>query len=394
MDVFIVRFLRFLRGYVGFIATGGFVERFINLIVKNGIPVWGGNPQDYFYTGYTTVKGYKKSRKYARKAGVRLRVSEKRGLPFIVRRYRKRTGLLAGLALFLVFTAVMSAFVWTVKISGNEHVSAAEIEQNLAELGVKPGAFKAALDIREIQREMLLRVGRLSWIAINLRGSTANVEVNERVLPPEPIDEGAPCNIVAAESGQIKYMEVYEGDPMIKVGDTVLKGEVIVSGLTEDKAGNTALKRARAKVIAYVEEITEVSVPLTRGEPEETGEVIKRSYLRILDKRIKLFFGEEVSGLYYKTTQESSPELLFLGSPVGVINETYVMAREKSVTITAEQAKAEALSQLALFERGLKENAEIVQRITVGEIKNGSFVIEARYTCETDIALQSEILTE
>jgi hypothetical protein len=36
---------------------------------------------------------------------------------------------------------------------------------------------------------MMLAVDELSWIAINIRGSKAEVEVKERTPPPETIDD-------------------------------------------------------------------------------------------------------------------------------------------------------------------------------------------------------------
>lgn len=392
--MFIVRLLRFLRGYVRFTATGGFVERFINLLVKNGIPLWNGEKTDYIYTGCTTVKGYKQSRKFARKTGVRMCVQKRCGLPFITRRYRRRTGIAAGVLLFVLFIGVMSAFVWRIEISGNEIVPDRVILENLEEIGVYPGAMKARLNIKELQRIMLLRVEELSWIAINLQGSTASVEVNERTMPPEPIDDLAPANIIAAKSGQIRYMEVYEGDPMVKVGDAVLKGDLLVSGLTEDKKGNTRLRHSRAKIIAQVEESALVSVPLTAKVAEETGEVRTRSYLRILNHNIPLFREKEIEGLYFKTVTEKTPSLLFMALPVGMIKEVYTLAHEREVALSQEEAKSAALAELAVMERALKERAEIVQRTTVGEISDGCFVINAWYLCEEDIAVQTEILTE
>ena len=40
--MFIVRFLRFVCGYVRFQVAGVFIERFLNLASRNGINLWNG----------------------------------------------------------------------------------------------------------------------------------------------------------------------------------------------------------------------------------------------------------------------------------------------------------------------------------------------------------------
>lgn len=68
--MFIVRFLRFVCGYVRFQVTGVFIERFLNLASRNGINLWDGTKTETQYTGHTLMKHYKKLRPFAKKTGV------------------------------------------------------------------------------------------------------------------------------------------------------------------------------------------------------------------------------------------------------------------------------------------------------------------------------------
>ena len=61
---------------------------------------------------------------------------------------------------------------------------------------------------------MMMELEDLGWIAVNLRGTTADVHVQERVLPPALLDRASPCNVVAAQAGQILSMKVYVGQTM------------------------------------------------------------------------------------------------------------------------------------------------------------------------------------
>lgn len=188
---------------------------------------------------FTTLKSYKKFRPYARKAGVRLRVRERRGLPFLLRRYRKRIGIALGVAVFFGILWGLSLFVWSVEVTGNTSVSTDYILNNLSSLGFHQGTLKSEFDVVDLQRRCLVEMPELSWIAINIRGSNAVVEVAaERDLPPEIIPSDRPCNIKASASGQILELEVYDGKAMVLRGEGVTEGQLLVSG---------SLRTSRAK---------------------------------------------------------------------------------------------------------------------------------------------------
>ena len=132
--------------------------------------------------------------------------------------------------------------MWTIEVVGNETVSSDEILDFLEEEGLKIGSYKSALNPRELERKTLLELKELSWIAVNITGSTVTVEVNERILPPDMyLDNDKACNIVARYTGQIHSMDIYDGQSDLQVGDTVLAGDLIVSGIVEDGKDRPAL---------------------------------------------------------------------------------------------------------------------------------------------------------
>ena len=86
----IIELLRWLFGYINFKASDGFPDRFINLCTKDSIPLWniqniGGN-----LSASTTIEGYLGIRQSARKSGMKLRVTEKKGLIFFLKKHKRR----------------------------------------------------------------------------------------------------------------------------------------------------------------------------------------------------------------------------------------------------------------------------------------------------------------
>ena len=146
--MFVIKFLRWLRGYVIFRAEGAFVEEFLNRLVRAGILVWGTFKNGIQLTGRVRAKDYRRLRPHAKKTGVRLRVERRKGVPFFLYRYRKRIGIFVGLAVSLLFLWGMSLFVWDIQVTGNQVIQAEDVLRTVEEMGLKIGAFRPGLTAR------------------------------------------------------------------------------------------------------------------------------------------------------------------------------------------------------------------------------------------------------
>lgn len=144
---------------------------------------------------------------------------------------------------------------------------------------------------RKLERKTLLELKELSWIAVNITGSTVTVEVNERILPPDMyLDNDKACNIVARYTGQIHSMDIYDGQSDLQVGDTVLEGDLIVSGHRGGRKRATRFVHARADIKAYTDYEIKIEVPLQQVKRIPTGETSTKKYLKILTWKIPFFW--------------------------------------------------------------------------------------------------------
>ncbi|HIY08880.1 MAG TPA: sporulation protein YqfD [Firmicutes bacterium] len=392
----IVKGLRFARGRVRFQAEKGFLERFINLCTAEGLPLWDGRRRGGVYTACTTPAAYRRMHRCARKARVRLRIVEKSGLPFWRVRYRGRVGLAVGAAGFLVVVMILNQFIWEIRISGADQVPEARILQELEALGVREGARRGSLDAEKIQEQMLLRMEELSWIGVNLRGSTAQVVVGERVMPPEAIDLGGPANVVADRAGQIRRMVVYDGQRVVQDGETVLPGQVVVSGLMEMTSGGTLLTRARAEVYASCQETLEVRVPLREKTLEAAG--VQRGWsIGVLGKEIHLWPPSPPQQPYKLEKAGRRVNLLGFAAPLTIYRSNYILQQEGVLERTMEEAMAQAQQDLEILEEQLVSQlgkGEILSRQLEGREEEGEYVLTATYLVVRDIARQEPIYTE
>ena len=172
------RLMNFLRGMVTLSVTGPFPERLINLCAQEEIDFWAVTWLDMNTLRLTTRRRtLALLGELAERVGCQVQVEGSRGLPDFLLRFRKRYAFLVGLTLSLCAVAVLSRFVLTIEVTGNERVPTAVILTQLRQLGVKPGVYGPSIDRQQVAQEALLELEELSWMGINLHGTRLEVIV-------------------------------------------------------------------------------------------------------------------------------------------------------------------------------------------------------------------------
>jgi len=271
----LIRFLRWLRGYICFTAADGFPERFLNLCNQAGAAIWDVQWHGADMRGKTDRRGFRRMRPCAEPAGITLKAQKKVGLPFLLHAYRRRAGMLVGLALCIAILSVLSGTVWTIAVTGNDAVATEEILHVMSSLGVKTGVWRNTLDPREISAAAQRALPGIAWLSLNLRGSSAVIEVRE-ILPKEEPDLSTPRSIVAAKAGQLKVIEVYTGSAQARPNQAVPAGALLAGGAIENTDATVRLVRADAYAVARTSVACQAAAP--RRETTEQVSVIKTRY--------------------------------------------------------------------------------------------------------------------
>ena len=233
---------------------------------------------------------------------MRLKILQRRGLPFFLNKYRKRSGLLIGFVLFIAIISVMSSMIWTINISGNAVTTDEEILAVLAEAGLEPGVFGDEINAAEIRFFALSRLENVTYIAINRMGSAVNVEVTERTPVPSLISGEAPCDVVSTVDGQVAVLEVYEGTKMYSPGEAVRAGDVLAGGFVELADGSVRFRHAEAYAIITTQ--TEIeAIPKKTVKSHLLTEQKTHTTLHVFGLDIPLFID---SGKTPSATRKSS----------------------------------------------------------------------------------------
>ncbi len=392
--MFIVKLMRWIKGYVSFTITGVFAERFLNLIGRAGIAIWDVTKKGEALFACTVAKDYKKLRPYARRSRVLLRVHKRYGLPFYTRKYNKRAGLFLGIILFFTFIIAMSQFVWSVEVSGNKDVTTFELTQALEGEGIRAGVLKKNIDVPTAKQNIMLKLDRLAWITINISGTSAFVEVRERTQQPQMEAVDVPSNIVAAKSGQIIRMEVYNGQAVVKKGETVKEGDLLVSGVIQGKTGMNLLSHSGAKVIAQVQEEKVFDIPLFVEEKIETGTKRTKRFLSLLNVEIPVWFCGPIDFDYRLDTKQNQLSLFGTKLPVYYKEEIHYELIGENKGVSVDEAKKAAVHLIADYEANVLKAEEVISR-ELSVVKQGSYYRVTVYlVANVDIAKEQEIFLE
>lgn len=390
----ILRAIRKVPSCVDFRAEGVFCEKLLTEAMKNGLSISFPRKSGYTMRGTVQAAEYRSLCKIARRLGLKMRIEKKHGIYFTLKRHRDKIGFAAGAIFAAAVVLFLNLFVWEINISGNKAVSSEEIMATLANSGLKTGTLRTAHDARKIEWNIMNDNKEIAWATVNIQGCCVNVVVSETRQEAEmKYDDDKPVNIIAAKYGVIRKMDVFDGQGVVKVGDAVMKGDLLVSATFEDRHGKLTLKHSRARVMAETD--YEITVEFPLEQVIETTGGVKKSVkgIEIMGLSIPLGSSRGCEGL---PSEKEEKELYFLWIrlPIKEISTKYYAVKRNTITYTAEQAKGGAFQLLEQKEAEEMSNMEIISRKTEEKIANGKYIIRASYDCIMDIAEEQDILSD
>lgn len=221
--------IRYLLGSLRVEVTGGDVERFLNLCLDAGILLWDLRRLPERLRVTLMLADFFRLRPIARASRCRVRIRGRYGLPFLTRRLRRRPFLLAGAVGGLAALIWAGSHFWVVdvRISGPGYLDPRAILAVAAEAGLRRGAWKARVDLDQVTQHLKSTVEELSWAVVRADGTRAVIEVVEKgaVTPP---DQALCVHLVARKSGVVEQVIPYQGEPLVKKGDVVQTGDMLV----------------------------------------------------------------------------------------------------------------------------------------------------------------------
>ena len=392
------RLWNYIKGYVIIIVEGYFLEKFINICTHRNIRLWNVRWQKNSSVSMKlSISDFKDIRPVVKKTKCKVHIAKKRGLPFILNRYKSRKAFVVGSAVCIIVFFLISSFVWDISITGNTNVSSEFIQERLEENGVKIGALKFGINTDSVVENMMLQINDLARMSVSVKGTRIYVNITERTKPPVLINKNIPCDIVASRDGVIHSIVAKEGLETVKIGDTVTKGQLLITGKI-DNVKNPELPPlmvhsiGNIKARTWYEATAEVEQNLVTAR--RTGQKKYQYSLVLFTKKFKLFHGKIP---YNNSEHVEVKKQLTLGANFALPFELlvdqyheYELENNKIDLATAKKLASEKAVELA--QKQLPQHAEVLKKNIV-EIEDTSGVksVRAIIECIEDIGITKSI---
>ncbi|MCI8505376.1 MAG: sporulation protein YqfD [Lachnospiraceae bacterium] len=331
--------------------TGGSPERFFNLCSFHGIWLEAMEQTEGGISVLMKAKEFFQAARLAKKADVKLRITEKKGLPFWMKRSRKRLAFYMGILLCLGLLYASSLFIWDIHMEGNLKYTDSTLLQFLEEQGYVHGMAKSGILCEDIEKAIRNRYNDITWVSAQITGNRLIIRIKENELT-EPEQEAEPAalghDVTAKKSGKVVSIITRTGTPQVHVGDEVEAGQILIAGTLDifDEGGNllkTEQVQADGDIIAATLYHYEDQIPLSSPKKHYTGEEKERHYLWLFGRRLFLPGGKNHYELFDETDTYETLHLwenFYL--PLGYGTVTAREYEEALQVLSEEEARAKA----------------------------------------------------
>ncbi len=216
----------------------------------------------------------------AEKGGWGFTLGMRLGLGRLADGLRRRIPLAVMCVLVLAAVICASRMMWQVSIQG-AGVYEADLRAYLDEVGIRPVRWKSGVDPAALRDALEWRYPDVAWVEVGWRGMTLQVNVVTGTAVGDTIDLSGQGDVVAARDGVISSVVTVAGTPMVKRGDVVRRGQVLISG--EERTLGEAVRpvSARGVVMARVWDGASVRMSVSEQATVYTGRTQQAQTVRL-----------------------------------------------------------------------------------------------------------------
>lgn len=393
--MFIKILLSYIAGYMRINVEGYFVERFVNMCTKQKILLWNTKRnRSTNLISNISIQDFRALRKIAKATKCKVTIKNKKGLPFLFERYKKRKILAILLVIFFIGMVAISNFIWNIEIECKDEINKQEITDILENNGLQIGKLKTKLDTSKIVRALRYEREDIAWAGISFKGTNAIVEIVKAQEKPDIINEEEYCSILSNKEGVITKINVQNGTAAVKVGDLVKKDTILVNGWLEGKYTGIRYVHSVADIEAKVWYSKKEKIYKEQELKVKTGKEEKKYSLKLNNFKINLF--KTLSKFEnYDTIVENKKLKLFshFYLPVELIIMQNFETETQNVTYTADEIKEKYIPKLEQeIEKDIENKENVVNKQINFEECDTYVEIEVIYEVIENIGTKEKIV--
>lgn len=357
-------------------------QRLINKFLEKNIIVKKLEYDDDFLSFMTDDRNLKEVREILEAMGLKYTV-KRRGGNFFVKKFVLRYVSLALAAIIaIVSSGLGTMFCFGVDIECDSGEVRAQINDILSEYSVKKFMLKSSLDTKALSQDISSKVEEVGFASCYFDGSILKIEVKQ-----VHTDEESPeySRIVADCDGIVTRVLVYSGTALVKAGDVVKKGDVLIEGYIDTYPDTEDNERIPVKAdgVVYAECAYTDRVTLSQQsvEKQRTGKSYKVTDIYVFGKLIGKRSAPEYE--YYESVTETKT----FGSviPVKAVTTTYYEVEQQQITLTEGQIDEQiTLYEMQLWQE-LPSQAKLLKNYTLRKRVDNLYIIDIYYIVEQSI---------
>lgn len=342
------KILLFFLGYFNIEVEGYYIEKFINICTKKGITLWGiDRSKSVLLKTKILVSDYEQAKEIAKQNQCIITVKKENGFPKIVKKYKNRKVFIFSFLFVLIVSFTLSKFIWNIQVEGIDKISENEIIDEAKKYGLKTGVLKTKIDTDRIVNKIRIDREDVAWIGIKIKGTNAIIEVVEADAKPEIVDENDFNNIIADKGGEIVKIYAQNGTAMVKEGDKVKAGDVLIAGWMEGDYTGKQYVNGNGVIKAKIKYSDNKKIDKKEIIREKTGKKDKKIAIKINNFKINLY--KRLSKFKKYDTIYTEKKLRLFSNfylPINFIFYTNYEVNEIENTYDYEQAKAYGEQQI------------------------------------------------
>ena len=380
--------------------SGEQIERFLNMCSYHKIKLFDihGKEQSCFVKIY--ADDFFCLKDICRKTHVKIKIIHKKGLYFSILKYTKKQVFFITAFLSLLVLCIASRFLWGIKIEGNQTITNDLITDYLQEHGIHYGMPLSQIPINELKTNIRETYNEIKWVSIYLKGTNLHISIKESdTVKPDSNISFSYSDMIAPENGIVDSIIVRQGTPMVKTGDEVTKGDVLISGKVDIIADDYTIKdtylcNADGDVYLIYDYPIQEQFSLEYLAKEYTGNEILRNNLYFNNQIIPIPY-PPISYIKYDSLTENIDYPLnnILSIPISIKQTTYreyQVIRKKYTSTEAEKLLNKKLDKifLSLEEKGVQIIEKNVKISTNSAYVSATGTLKVKGPCNSSQAME------
>ena len=309
---------------------------------------------------------------------------------------KKRIAIFASIIFTIIICTYLSNLVWDIDIEGNNSISDARILSELDKCGLSVGSNWNNIDFGKVETSILSIYPEVSWISLNRSGTIARISIIETNYGEIKEDNDIEySNIIAKEDCVIEQISVISGTPVVSIGDSVRKGQLLIMGVVTID-GNQTFCNATGTVIGRVNKNLTVEIDRIQTISKIEKNEILALKVKILNFPINIFkkYGNLSNG--YDIIEEKEKISLFglRRLPVEVSKQYRTIHITESYKASDQELIQAASYQMRATMQSILTGTHLNSLKTSGMFTDNGYVMNSCIVYSYDVAEKIEFVLE